>query len=144
MKRALWIFGIAFILNVVWENLHSVLYVSYKSGSITEFILLRASLFDAFVITLLAVPFLWSKVLQNKQWLIIVLGIAVAICNEWYGLSPARWVYDVSMPIIPFLNVGITPALQLGLLGYLSLVLSVNTTKTVAYRSWPPLGVYFL
>lgn len=135
MKKVLWIFGIAFLLNVVWENLHVVLYSAYKGGSITEFILLRAALFDAFVIALLALPFLLSKALQNKQWLIIILGIGVGVCNEWYGLSTARWAYDVSMPIIPFLNVGITPAVQLGVLGYLSLVLGVNTIKTTAYRS---------
>lgn len=124
MKKVLWVFGVAFLLNAVWENLHSVFYISYKAGAITEFILLRAALFDAFVITLMALPFLFLQMFKKRRWCIVIFGILIGICNEWYGLSTARWAYDVSMPLIPLLNVGITPALQLGVLGYLSVVVS--------------------
>lgn len=88
---------------------------------ITEFILLRASLFDAVLITIISIPFLYLNVLKNKSWLIIFFGVIFAILNEWYGLSTSRWAYGSLMPIIPFLQVGLTPTIQLGLLGYISL-----------------------
>lgn len=89
-------------------------------GKVTEFILLRASLFDAFLITVILLPFLYLNTFRNKSWLIIVIGIVVAIFNEWYGLSTSRWVYNSFMPILPLIKVGLTPTLQLGVLGYLT------------------------
>ncbi|MDO8729325.1 MAG: hypothetical protein Q7K26_05600 [bacterium] len=89
-------------------------------GKITEFILIRASLFDAILITTVVLPFIFISSLKDKSWLIIVIGIVVAIFNEWYGLSTGRWAYNSLMPIVPILKVGLTPMLQLGVLGYLS------------------------
>ncbi len=120
MKRIFSLFIIALVLNMVWENLHSFLYESYRGGSITEFILVRASLFDALIIVIILVPFLYVSFLRKRTWLIVVIGTIVAIMNEWYGLSTGRWLYSPYMPIVPMLEVGLTPMLQLGLLGYLS------------------------
>jgi len=120
MKRVLLVFVSAFFLNLIWENLHSFLYVSYKGGEITEFILMRASLFDAFVITMLSLPFLHTPFLKGRIGLLFLVGTAVAVVNEWYGLGANRWVYNVYMPIVPFANVGLTPAFQLGTLGVIS------------------------
>jgi|SRR3989344_6891325 len=120
MKKILSIFIVAFLLNFIWENAHSFLYTHYMGSRITEFILLRASVVDAIVITLIALPFLYIAKLQDKSWLIIVAGILIAICIEWYALGAGRWVYNASMPIIPLLEVGLTPTIQLGLLGYFS------------------------
>jgi hypothetical protein len=93
-------------------------------GEITEFILVRAALFDAVIITIILTPFIFLKSLNNKSYLIIIIGIIIAILNEWYGLSTARWAYNNAMPILPILEVGLTPALQLGVLGYISYRLS--------------------
>lgn len=86
----------------------------------TEFILVRASLFDALLITIISIPFAYFVFLKNKQWAILVIGVIVAIGNEWYGLSTGRWAYNELMPIIPIIKTGITPTIQLGLLGYVS------------------------
>lgn len=118
MKRIGIIFLLAFLLNVVWENLHAGLYVNYMGGEITEFILLRASLFDAIVIMAILLPFLYWSAFKTREWLIVVVGTIIAIINEWYGLSTGRWVYDVLMPILPIIHTGITPTLQLGLLAF--------------------------
>ncbi|MEK7603867.1 MAG: hypothetical protein AAB461_01975 [Patescibacteria group bacterium] len=120
MKKIFLIFILSFVLNLIWENLHSFLYTGYKGGEITEFILVRASVFDAVLITFISLPFLYIESLKNKIWFILFIGTAVAIFNEWYGLSTERWEYNKYMPIIPVLGVGLTPALQLGLLGYFS------------------------
>lgn len=120
MKKIGSIFILAFILNVLWENLHSFLYSNYMGGEITEFILIRASLFDALLIAIISLPFIFFDKLKNKSWLIIIIGVIIAILNEWYGLGTARWVYNSFMPILPIINVGLTPAIQLGILGYVS------------------------
>lgn len=130
MKKIAAIFLFAFVSNVLWENLHSFLYESYKGGEITQFILVRASLFDALLITLIVLPFLYSSFLKRRAWLIFVVGGAVAIVNEWYGLGTGRWVYNSLMPMVPLLNVGLTPALELGILGYLSFKLGEVFAKS--------------
>lgn len=89
-------------------------------GEITEFILMRASLFDAFIITIILMPFIYLNKLKNKSWLIIVVGIIIAILNEWYGLGTGRWMYNSLMPVLPIIMVGLTPTLQIGILGYIS------------------------
>ncbi|MBI2482287.1 MAG: hypothetical protein HYV76_01855 [Candidatus Vogelbacteria bacterium] len=120
MKKIVVIFGVAFGLNLIWENLHSVLYSHYQGGAITELILMRASLFDAVVITIITLPFLLWRPFKNNHWLMVMIGLVVAVINEWYGLSTVRWAYNDLMPIIPIIAVGLTPTLQLGLLSYWS------------------------
>ncbi len=114
------IFLVSFLLNVVWENLHSYLYANYMGENITQFILVRASLFDALLITLISLPFLYFNSLKYKVWIILIPATIIAVINEWYGLGTARWAYNELMPIIPILNTGITPTIQLGLLAYFS------------------------
>ncbi|MFA5932290.1 MAG: hypothetical protein WC793_02835 [Candidatus Paceibacterota bacterium] len=92
-------------------------------GKITEFILIRASFFDALVITIILLPFVFLNSFKNKKWLIVIIGIVIAVFNEWYGLGTGRWAYNSLMPILPIIKVGLTPAFQLGVLGYLSYIL---------------------
>ena len=120
MKRISLIFFIAFVLNVIWENLHSFLYANYMGGKITEFILFRATLFDAVIITLIVLPFIFFPTLKKQSWLIIFIGFIISIGIEYYALGTHRWAYNALMPVIPLLAVGLTPTIQLGLLGYIS------------------------
>ncbi len=124
MKKVLVLFGIAFVLNAIWENLHSLLYDNYMGGSITECILLRATLADAVMITVVASPFLYFHRLQKYRWIVIPIWLAFAVAIELYALSTGRWVYNEYMPIIPLLGIGLTPTVQLALLGFLSLTLT--------------------
>ncbi len=120
MKRIFFIFTTSFILNAVWENLHSLLYANYMGRKITELILLKATLADAVIITIIALPFLFYPALKKHSWAIVPLGFIISIVIEYYALSTGRWMYNSLMPIIPLLGVGLTPTIQLGLLGYLS------------------------
>ena len=119
-KKLFFIFIVAFVLNLIWENLHSYLYVHYQGGVITEFILLRATFADAVIITFIALPFLFLSTFKKRAWLMVPIGVIIAVSMEWYALGTGRWAYNALMPIIPLLKVGLTPAIQLGLLGYLS------------------------
>ena len=126
MKKIFAICLLSFFLNLIWENLHSFLYVHYRGGEITGLILARAAVVDAIIITLLALPFIFISKLQNKSWLIIFLGVAIAIAIELYAIQTGRWAYNEYMPLIPLLYVGLTPTIQLGLLGYLSYQLATR------------------
>lgn len=132
MKKIVFIFIIAFVLNLIWENLHSVLYDNYKGGYISQFILMRATLSDAIYIVFMALPFILYPAFKKHDWLIIVFGVAISIAIEYYALSTGRWEYNSMMPIIPYLGIGLTPTIQLGLLGYASFKLgeSVFAPKT--------------
>lgn len=125
-------FVVAFILNAIWENLHSFLYDNYMGGKISEFILLRASLSDALYIVIITLPFIFYLAFKKRSWLIIFFGIIISIIIEYYALNTGRWAYNSFMPIIPFLNVGLTPTIQLGLLGYLSFKIEEYFSKQKA------------
>ncbi|MBU6427312.1 hypothetical protein KGQ27_03735 [Patescibacteria group bacterium] len=120
MKKISLIFILSFILNLIWENLHSYLYADYMGGKITELILLRASVADAVIISLMSLPFVLIPSLKGKSWIIIFIGILFAVFIELYALNTGRWAYNGYMPLIPILGVGLTPVIQLGLLGYIS------------------------
>ena len=125
MKKLFQIFFVSFYLNFIWENAHAFLYASYQNGAITEFILFRAALGDAMILTLLALPFIYSAYFKNKKWLVIPAGIFIAVVIELFALRTGRWEYNAFMPLIPIIHVGLTPTLQLGLLGYLTYVLLI-------------------
>lgn len=117
-KRLVAIFLLAFALNYVWEHLHSLLYASYQGGAITEFILLRATLADAAIITLISFAFIVNARARPYAWLIVPIGFLVSAGIELRALAAGRWAYNALMPIIPLLGTGLTPTIQLGLLGY--------------------------
>ncbi|MFZ2151981.1 MAG: hypothetical protein WAV09_02640 [Minisyncoccia bacterium] len=129
MKRPLIIFIVAFLLNLVWENLHSLLYDNYKGVEITQLILLKATLGDAVMIVLITLPFVILVSFRKHLWGIALIGLIVAISIEWYALGTSRWAYNEYMPIIPILLVGLTPTIQLGLLGYLSFKIQEHMFK---------------
>ena len=113
-----------FVLNVLWEFAHAGLYAHYRGGEITNLILLRAALFDAFFITMLGVLFFFVPWFRARLWLVFVAGILFATGLEWFALSTGRWEYTTAMPIIPFLHVGLTPTIQLGVTALVSLKLA--------------------
>ena len=119
-KKILFIFVVSFILNLIWENLHVFLYSNYRGGQITEFILVRATLADAVIITIIVAPFLFIASIKDKSWLIVIAGIIISIIIEFYALNTGRWSYNEWMPIIPLIKTGLTPTIQLGLLGFVS------------------------
>jgi len=100
MKKIFFIFLLSFSFNLIWENLHFYLYAGYMGGTITEAILLRASVVDAIIITFLSFPFVFIAKLRNKNWIIIFIGIVVAILIELHALRTERWGYNEYMPII--------------------------------------------
>ena len=113
MKKLMLVYALAFIANWIWEILHSALYLNYKGGLITSFILFRAALVDAFIV--LALVFISQKFGKYKTLFILAGGFIIAIGIEIWGLKTGRWEYNSLMPIIPIIKIGLTPAIQLAI-----------------------------
>lgn len=124
-KELFLIFILSFLLNWIWENLHSHFYVHYKNGPITQLILLRAAFVDAVFITVLGVFFLKFSYLGERLWIGSIVGIVSAIFLELYAIKNNRWAYKKSMPIIPLLNIGLTPTIQIGFIAYIVFKLAI-------------------
>lgn len=120
IKQLSIVFVAAFLLNVVWENAHSYLYTHYQGSVITEFVLVKAALFDAFVTLIAAILYLWVKPFRSRLDVTIGGLLAFAIGLELFALATSRWFYSSWMPTLPCLEVGITPTIQLALLAYVS------------------------
>jgi hypothetical protein len=119
MKTYLKVSFFAFILNFLWENLHAPLYLHYRGEAITELILVRAALVDAIFILSLVLISRAQKISKRRALFIFLSGLLIAIILEKWALATGRWTYGPSMPLMPWLNVGLTPALQLGFTGWL-------------------------
>ncbi len=129
-KKTALIFAYAFVLNWIWESLHSYLYFSPSGRPITELVILRATLFDAVFITLLGILLLNVGYLRERKWYAIIFGIVTAVLIEKYALETGRWAYNSFMPIIPVLGIGLTPTIQLGLLSFIIFKLVDPKRKT--------------
>lgn len=61
--------------------------------------------------------FLW---IARPRWgdlvPIAIVGVLFSVGIEWRALAAGRWSYTAAMPILPLLNVGALPVLQLLLL----------------------------
>ena len=117
LKKLTSVFILSFIFNLIWEILHSALYLNYKGLEITGFILFRAAIFDAIVILLLI--FISQKLKINKSLFIVLVSLILAIGIEVWALQTGRWTYAPLMPIIPLIKTGLTPTIQLVITGYI-------------------------
>jgi len=123
MRKFILVFIYAFLLNIVWENLHKFLYVHYQNGEITQLVLLRAAITDAVMIFILILVARMLPKFFNRSLMIIIGGVVIAVILETWALGAGRWLYKDIMPIIPIINTGLTPTIQLGLTGFISYIL---------------------
>lgn len=115
---------ISFIINEVWELLQMPLYRSayYNLGHIVFCTL--GALADMIMVLLLYFSF--AFIYKNLFWIaqrnwfkifvVMLTGAVGAVLSEKRHLLLGSWAYDQSMPIIPFVNVGLSPVLQFFLL----------------------------
>jgi hypothetical protein len=124
----------AFLLNVVWEISQISLYeVGTYSWSHILFCLL-ASVADAIMVLL--IYFMFGMIYKNAMWIknlnpsriifLIIAGGIGAILAEIRHLSIGTWSYADTMPVIPFLNVGLSPVLQFMILPLLIYLISLK------------------
>ena len=124
MKKIIAVISISFILNFIWEISQSFLYAPHYvgiGGLVTVHV--QASLGDVllvFIILMLdALVFGFDyaqRISVRRLMMMTMVGFALAVAMEKYALFSGRWTYDSLMPIIPWLNVGLIPVLQMMLI----------------------------
>lgn len=126
------IFVVAVLLNYAWELAHSPLYVGMDFNKAWWHCFL-SSLGDGLdVLIIYTVGWL---ILGRQDWyektgvrgyaLILIMGLIIGIGIELIAVYKLeRWTYTTQMPLIPGLNVGVTPVAQM-------LILPVATFRLV-------------
>lgn len=122
MKKIVFIALISFVLNFIWEISQAFLYAPHYvgiAGLLT--VHLRASLGDMLMIFIILSldAFIFDRIFTRGKITIarlariIFAGFLLAAIIEKYALATERWSYGPLMPIIPWLNVGLLPLLQM-------------------------------
>lgn len=121
-------FGIGFSLHLLWENLQMPLYAGFEYAPLRAhfWICFKAAWGD--VLFMLAIYAALAVVHGNVWWLTdkaayaqpatwviaMLVGILLAVSFElWAVYVDHRWQYAAAMPMIPVLQVGLTPVLQM-------------------------------
>lgn len=123
------LFVVAYILNLIWENFQKPLFVGFESVLKSGITCYGAALGDAlmvvgiyFVVALIRRKFYWFSIRTRDETLLLILfGFITAVLFEKFAIVTNRWEYTSLMQLIPLLNVGLVPVLQMLTLPYLSI-----------------------
>lgn len=133
----------AFLLNLTWELLQIPLYKNPVYDFKHVAFCALASIADVLMVLLLYFGFalifkdhFWIQYFKLTPFLLLVLiGGAGAVLSEMRHVSLGSWSYDDSMPLIPVVNVGISPVLQFMILPVLVYFLSFYYLKFIKKNS---------
>ena len=136
---------LAFLLNFAWEVIQGPLYEGYVYDIQHIAFCALASVADTIMVLLLYLvcaltynknPF-WLKELAIPRILIVILvGGIGAVLTEMKHLNEGNWAYAESMPIIPIVDVGLSPVLQFMLLPILTYYLAFYFLKLKAMHTF--------
>jgi len=110
---------VAFILHLVWERSHIVLYTGYEAMEGALPVYLLATLGDV-AYTLGAVLFVsfftgcltwFIRVRPQSYFGLAFMGLAIALFVEFKAMALGRWAYTDAMPMIGL--VGLSPLIQM-------------------------------
>lgn len=111
---------IAFLLHIVWENAQAPLYAGYQSFFVHFPVCLIGTVGDVVItiLTLMLVLLLKKQIPQTAPdfLALAIIGFITAIAIEQHALLVGKWNYSQTMPLIPWLNVGLAPILQMTIL----------------------------
>lgn len=120
---------VSFLLNFLWENMHAPLYTHPSGEVMTQAMLTIATLGDVLFLSVFTALWWYVPLLRQHYTFVIPLGLITAFLIEKHALWVGRWAYGPDMPIVPFLNVGLSPMMQLATTGFVLILLLriVNT-----------------
>lgn len=127
------------MLNFAWEMIQMPLYVGIEFNIQGAILCGLASIADALMVLLLSYalaviykdPFWVQHFTPIRIVLLVFVGAIGAILMEMLQVSTGSWKYSKRMPIIPFVNVGISPVLQFMVLPVIIYPLSFYFSKRV-------------
>lgn len=133
---------IGFGLNVLWEMGQMGAYVQTAGQPWSETLALctRAALGDMVILlgiyagtALAAADPLWGlRGTWNQYAIAMVLGVGTAALIEHAAIADGRWTYNSTMPLVPFLEAGLWPLLQMTILPPLTIL----TAARLSGRRW--------
>lgn len=126
------ILAFAFLLNLVWEMLQMPLYKELGWNMQSFLFCALASVADANMTLLLYYafalfykdPFYGANLTLATTLMLAVVGGLGAILAEMKYTAEGTWAYADSMPIVPIVNVGLSPVLQFMVLPVLTYYLT--------------------
>lgn len=116
------ILGVAVLVNYPWELAQSPLYEGMDDFRAVLWHCFRASLGDGVLLLLIYATGLialrqtdWFEKPGIRGYLVMVLaGLAIGVSVEWIAVHVAeRWAYTGRMPVVPGLDVGLVPVVQM-------------------------------
>lgn len=139
--HALFVTGIAFGLNFLWETIQCPLFFIHLNGKTTPSAMIIASLGDV-AMTWIAhgvvatVSRRWLWVLGQWRWqqwaLLLGTALALSFLVEGWALATARWAYTDINPRIPGTSISALPVAQLVFLFPLTFGLTRMLLESVA------------
>ncbi len=83
-----------------------------------------------FIVGVLVRNMSWGRRFNNKRLVILlVLGLLWAVGIEYQAINAQRWSYAAAMPVLPVLNVGLLPSLQMLILPAVSVLMARSQLK---------------
>lgn len=121
------IFSISFLINLLWEVAHSLLYNWSALPLVNDVYayiprILKASIGDGFItLGIYGLGLIKNRRvnwISNMKWgdyfLVILAGLFISVLIERVNVHfLGRWSYNEFMPLIPGIDVGLTPILQM-------------------------------
>ncbi len=128
---------LAFLFNFIWEMVQMPLFQGMTFNVKATFFCTLAAVADGIMTLLLYFVFafiynepLWAKNLTVLQTIaLMILGGFGAIIAEVWHTSLGDWAYAESMPLLPFVNVGLSPILQFMMLPAIIYYLSFRSLR---------------
>ncbi len=124
-----WAFFYSMLLNLAWELWHSVYFMHFTESGNLYPALVRMLFGAATADGVVALGLFFALTLARKgEWdwpwpppwryvaFVLVLATAVQVGVEIGAVATGMWAYNDNMPVIPLLNVGLTPVLQMPVL----------------------------
>lgn len=110
----------AFILNFIWELAQGLLYQGFEYDWKHLSFCALASIADMFSVLILFFAFAlvyrevyWIKNMSiSRILMLITIGSIGAILTELWHTDRGDWYYSDTMPLLPFVDVGVSPVVQ--------------------------------
>jgi hypothetical protein len=136
-KMVISIAATAFMLNLIWEVGQGSLYEGFEYDWQHVSFCALASIADMLMVLILLFGFgliyknvFWFRNMGIEKISLIMLGGGIgAILAEIWHTASGDWLYAETMPLLPLVDVGLSPVLQLMVLSWLIFLISMQILK---------------
>ena len=132
LRRLTTLFVIAVPLNYMWELGQSTLYLPPSRLRDIWWHCFKASLGDGLLVALIYgfCALLFGKsnwyvhIRASRYATMLATALAIGVLIEWAALETHRWSYAATMPLVPGLQIGLVPVVQMLVLPLLAFLIA--------------------